>query len=157
MHIMGAVSLCTLTTAWLDLINNDPWSDKWVTEWDNDTSRQQRICWPQRERGGRVEAQCAAPFACLRCSGQYGTFPAHCVHCHQATNHSTRAQYLCFLTVYTLHTSTRTGADGRWQTVNVIIKTTWFFRIRDEWLYIIKRLWCTETTLLKEHERKTVC
>lgn len=103
--LQGPVFLHALTTDWLGLINDDPRSDKWVTERDNDTDWQQRICCPQREslRGERVAAsQASIKFlysasACLRCSGHHGTFSPQCVQCHQATNHSTRAQYLCFL------------------------------------------------------------
>lgn len=65
--------------------------------------------------------QCAG--ACLRCSGHNGTFSAHCVQCNQVTNHSTRAQYLCF-ELCTHYTSTHTAAKGEMIDclVNIAIK-----------------------------------
>lgn len=120
MHLEGLflfLSWPLSSSVWFTTTNR---GDKWVTEWGKwHRLTSEDLLTITSDRGGEgcysyagLHEALQSASACLRCSGHYGTSSDHCVQCHQVTNHPARAQYLCFLPVYTLHMSMRTAADS---------------------------------------------
>lgn len=78
-----------------------------------------------RGRVAALQASVRFFFACLRYSGHYGAFSTLCVQCHQVQITLPMHQYLCFLTVYTLHIRVRRSQQQMINSsVNVITKPT---------------------------------